>query len=96
MVTRFGGEEFCVLLPYANAVVAQRIAERLRKVVQDQVVMSRGHVLRLTVSIGCFSAIPQMGQLPEEWLERADLALYDAKRQGRNRVCCDAASEGVS
>jgi diguanylate cyclase len=96
IVTRFGGEEFCVLLPYANGVVAHRIAEQLRKAVQDHVIMTRGHVLRMTMSIGCFSGVPEMTQSPEEWLERADLALYDAKRQGRNRVCSESGTEAAS
>jgi len=78
LLTRFGGEEFVILLPHVEAPRAQEIAERLR----EEVARSEP---RITVSIGV-SEIREGDPHFEAALKRADDALYEAKRAGRNRV----------
>ena len=87
LAARFGGEEFTVLLPGADTAVAMTIAHRLRIAIEDlrlpNVAAPAGHV---TVSIGVASMGPQTGTSPQPLVEAADAALYEAKRQGRNRA----------
>jgi diguanylate cyclase (GGDEF)-like protein len=79
---RFGGEEFVVLLPDADARQALAVAERLRQAVEA----SDFAGLRLTASIGVFAAGPTAPERLREALACADLALYAAKSSGRNAV----------
>jgi len=83
---RFGGDEFAIVLSGAYAAEATAIAERIRTDVTAQLIGS-GH--RLTGSIG-LATFPDDGQTPETLLEVADAALYQAKRQGGNRVLTGA------
>ena len=88
VVGRQGGEEFVALLPEADAAGAHRAAERLRTAVADQsVAVGPNTSLQVTVSIGI--ATGTSNSLPDfdTMLKRADMALYDAKANGRNRVC---------
>ena len=86
---RLGGEEFCVLLQQASREDAISAAERIRQHVQDLVLhATSGEPFHLTVSIGVATNLEsdkKLGKL----LERADKALYEAKRSGRNRVMLD-------
>jgi diguanylate cyclase (GGDEF)-like protein len=82
---RFGGEEFCVLLPGAGREEAVDVAERLRQAVEQVTVLVPGRHLRVTISVG-LALYPQAGAGLESLLERADAALYEAKGAGRNRV----------
>ena len=88
---RYGGEELLVLLPETDAVEAARVAERFRRSVEDHVFMVDPKddeppiPLRLTASVGV-AALPECAEGLERLVEVADRALYDAKRQGRNRV----------
>src|SRR3954447_13578236 len=84
---RFGGEEFCVVLPGANAVRAVHVAEEIRRRMADTAWdFVEGDVpLRATLSIGV-AVSPEHGVDPEEILHAADAAVYDAKLGGRNRV----------
>ncbi|BAN02492.1 GGDEF domain-containing protein [Ilumatobacter coccineus] len=77
-VCRWGGEEFLVLLPASGLAAATHTAERLRTVIAGTGV---------TASIGV--ADVRRGDTVSEWVRRADLALYAAKRDGRNRVSTD-------
>jgi diguanylate cyclase (GGDEF)-like protein/PAS domain S-box-containing protein len=82
---RWGGEEFVALLPETTADGAAIIAERLRKMVADTVVSFNDHKITFTVSIGI--AQYRDGEVSVDApLSRADTAVYDAKKAGRNRI----------
>ena len=81
---RYGGEEFLLLLPYANAQSAVLCADRLRRAVEAQPFPTPGGALRLTFSAGI--AAHEAGEPITTTLKRADEALYRAKTLGRNRV----------
>jgi diguanylate cyclase (GGDEF)-like protein len=84
-ISRFGGEEFVVCLPNADSRTAWAIAERLRLKVSAEPLQTRnGTAVRVTVSIGIAPLNPEMGV--DAALQRADAALYIAKRDGRNAV----------
>jgi diguanylate cyclase (GGDEF)-like protein len=84
-IGRYGGEEFLVVLPGTAADEARAIAERIRECVRERPVTSGETSIPLTVSIG--GASRQPGELSwKHMLERADQAVYTAKRQGRDRV----------
>lgn len=78
---RFGGEEFIALLQPTDAASAQRVLERFRRNIEQQVFSRVGHV---TISVG-FSRL-LANDTPTNAIDRADEALYYAKRHGRNRV----------
>ncbi len=84
---RYGGEEFCILLPDADPEQARQVAERLRLRIEQQASASiDGHELpRITSSFG-LATLGDGAQTPQQLLEQADGALYLAKRAGRNRV----------
>ncbi len=87
LVARFGGEEFCILLPETNAAAAMALAEHLRRRVEDLRLSHPDSPVApvVTVSLGVATAVPRAGSDPSELLERADLALYQAKKLGRNQ-----------
>ena len=80
-VGRLGGEEFLVLMPAGDAIRAHSLAEHLRRSIETVTVYED---LMVTVSVGV--ALHQRGDSPEKLLARADSGLYQAKREGRNRV----------
>ncbi|MFM7321775.1 MAG: diguanylate cyclase, partial [Armatimonadota bacterium] len=80
---RYGGEEFAVVLPRADAEAARECAERIRRRVEETSFGEPGGPLRLTVSIGLAARV---GAEPSALVSAADEALYRAKRSGRNRV----------
>nr|WP_276583876.1 GGDEF domain-containing protein [Pseudomonas sp. RIT-PI-AD] len=82
---RYGGEEFVLLLRNTDADQAARVGDRLReRVAESPYRAADAEPLPITVSIGAATAQP--GESLEQWLKRADTALYQAKRAGRNRV----------
>lgn len=84
---RLGGEEFVVVMPDTNLSLAEVITTRLRKNIADvpfTIPNGKGD-LTVTVSIGVASLL-DAEDTPEKLLKRADIALYEAKRGGRNRV----------
>jgi diguanylate cyclase (GGDEF)-like protein len=90
LATRYGGEEFVLILPGSNAFGAKLAAERLRKVLEKSPIAVPGEPLTITASFGVASVCgPGCGRSGKELLERADAALYAAKRNGRNRVVMD-------
>lgn len=85
VVGRYGGEEFCVLLPGTGIGEATQIAERLRAIASQTPVSARTAMVSYTVSTGVVQAPPRPVSL-EELVDRADRALYEAKAAGRNCV----------
>lgn len=83
---RYGGEEFCAILPETNQPGAARAAERLRTALERQQFALDGVSLSLTISIGGASWTPHDKEDVPDLLARADRALLDAKRGGRNQV----------
>lgn len=92
LACRFGGEEFVVVMPDTDLTFAYAVAERLRKQVEStSIAISRSPgTLNITVSIG-IAALGGADDTADALLHRADQALYQAKRTGRNRVVADAA-----
>ena len=90
---RFGGEEFAILLPETPPEQAFEIAERIRRTVAASAfdVETSSEPIRATISIG-IAGYPRDGADANELIHQADLAVYRAKLQGRNRVL-DASSE---
>jgi diguanylate cyclase (GGDEF)-like protein len=84
LLTRFGGEEFAVLLPEALLGEATHTAERLRAAVQGLRFSVQGQLVNVTISIGI--AARQGLHTPEALIGAADAALYAAKHAGRNQV----------
>ena len=84
---RYGGEEFAVLLQGADLDAALHVAERLRQGVEDLLMAHAGADWGfVSISIGVASVLPMEKANPQNLTEAADAALYEAKRQGRNRV----------
>ncbi|MFA5059121.1 MAG: sensor domain-containing diguanylate cyclase [Candidatus Omnitrophota bacterium] len=86
LVSRFGGEEFAVLLPDCSKEKAIELADEVRKRIQKQEIILRKQKTRITVSIGV-ATFPSDARLREELIAVADNAMYRAKAKGRNRVC---------
>ncbi|HYD67671.1 diguanylate cyclase [Azospirillum sp.] len=87
-IGRIGGEEFAVLLPDSDMDGAVATAERLREAIEGAA-LSIGADVHCTVSVGVAEWAPRDASI-EAALNRADAALYRAKREGRNRMRCEA------
>jgi diguanylate cyclase (GGDEF)-like protein/PAS domain S-box-containing protein len=88
-VARYGGEEFVIVLPETDETGAKRVAERCRDAVLAEAIAHERSVCSsvVTVSIGVGTATPSADALePRAFLEQVDARLYEAKRQGRNRL----------
>jgi diguanylate cyclase len=85
---RYGGDEFCVILPNTSATLAWEIMEQLRRDVHSLYDPQLPH-LQLSLSIGISTYGPHISDAAI-WLNEADKALYTAKTTGRNRVCSAA------
>jgi len=83
---RLGGEEFAIMLPEATLDSAAAAAERLRELVAGQDIAIGGRRIAVTISIGVSVCRAEMSGF-DELLKEVDVALYEAKRAGRNRVC---------
>jgi diguanylate cyclase (GGDEF)-like protein len=84
IVSRFGGEEFAILLPSTDTQGSFEIAEKLRRIVQHHRVRIENHNIKFTISIGISSINHHNDKHITEALDRADKALYEAKENGRN------------
>lgn len=83
VLSRTGGEEFLMLLPYTPLEQAIQVAERLRKIMSEAPLKTVGTV---TISLGV-AHWPETADNIEKVLKQADVALYQAKQTGRNKVC---------
>ena len=86
LLTRYGGEEFCVLLPGVGRAGARVVGERLRAAVEASSFVSGNAPLRVTASVGVADLPTREETTLSALVARADQALYVAKRDGRNRV----------
>ena len=91
LACRLGGEEFLLIMPDASLKRAYQVGERFRAcIASEPFTGTNGEKVRITASVG-ISTLESDADTPEMILKRADLALYAAKRRGRNRVSADAA-----
>jgi len=91
LACRYGGDEFCLLLPETDLDGARAIAERIRAAVGDLVVHVDALAIRTTTSIGVAAFPDHAGEDLKMLLRKADEALYAAKKSGRDRVVPSAA-----
>lgn len=87
LVSRFGGEEFAIILPCTDIEGALLVAEQIRQAVSELNIVHNEDTIPVTVSIGISETIIDSDEHPMLLLEQADKALYQAKRSGRNQVC---------
>jgi len=86
-VARYGGEEFAVLLPGASLEAAVETGQRLRRAVEDMLMAHIGAPWGfVSISVGAAAIVPSDELSPQELIESADAALYEAKHRGRNLV----------
>lgn len=91
LACRYGGEEFVVMMPDTDLVHAKNIAERIRHAVASEP-FDTGITMPLNITVSVGISINELqDDTPEQMLKRADIALYRAKREGRNRIVYDAA-----
>lgn len=86
IVGRLGGEEFALLLPEAPLESAAAAGDRLRRLLADCTIEAGNERLQITISVGATACRDETCSI-EQLLKEADMALYEAKRSGRNRVC---------
>lgn len=84
VVSRWGGEEFMVLLPSITSDVLSKIAERTRLLIEHSFIIAGSEKLRVTASIGATLAMPN--DTAETVIHRADSLMYESKTSGRNKV----------
>jgi diguanylate cyclase (GGDEF)-like protein len=87
VAARFGGDEFIAFLPRTDPERAKAVAERLRRMIEDHVFCYKDQRIRVTASFGVATAYCYPTIALDEVVEQADHFLYEAKKNGRNRVC---------
>lgn len=97
LAARYGGEEFALVLRNTDVNAARFLAEKIRIAVEALKIehSSSGIASYVTVSLGVCALVPESGQLHQALFDCADKALYEAKRNGRNRCFYTSASEGL-
>lgn len=85
VVARLGGEEFAIVAPNMDMELLKRFADRMRKAIASLPIDAGNTQLNVTSSVGL--ALWDREESAEDFYRRADKQLYEAKRQGRNRVC---------
>ncbi|WP_255722128.1 sensor domain-containing diguanylate cyclase [Ectothiorhodospira lacustris] len=90
-VARWGGEEFLILMPDTTLTQARGFIERLRRQIETTPFLIAQHSLSITISAGLASSHIEEHDSHEAFVSRADMALYAAKKAGRNQVCTEAA-----
>jgi len=84
---RIGGEEFAILLSQIESEDTYKLAEKIRHAVENITIEHKGHPISLTTSIG-ISQNQTIDNSCDDIFARADTALYEAKKSGRNQTCC--------
>ncbi len=84
---RYGGEEFCVVLPDTDTHGAKYAAKRIHRAAQEAEISAFDAKINITVSVG-IAMFPQHAKDMNDLIEKADYALYRVKKYGRNNVCC--------
>lgn len=92
-VARYGGEEFAIVLPNCHTYFGGTVAERIRKTIQDMPIDIGDCQISITTSVGGAYAPEWVRSTAALWTERADVQLYRAKHEGRNRVFLDTQQE---
>jgi diguanylate cyclase (GGDEF)-like protein len=93
LVARMGGEEYSIVLPNCPAAFGPQVAERIRnRVAREQVEIQPGQSIAVTVSVGGAFAPQWVRTTPRLWMDRADVQLYRAKTEGRNRSSLEPAA----
>lgn len=87
IASRWGGEEFLLILPNTHLEAAAQVACNLRNRIETQRHTFKGQRIAVTVSAGV--ALYRKGESPEDFIARTDALLYQAKSEGRNRVCSE-------
>lgn len=96
VVTRYGGEEFLVILPDVNIHGAKDFAERLRDGISKRSIEDKDMNINIAMSISIgVSSFGEYTCVKDELINQADKALYEAKRSGRNKVCCYVQAQQV-
>jgi len=90
IVARYGGDEFVILLPETDLSGTLSLAEKIRDAVLTHTFRYQDHNIRFTTSIGVAATSGQDISDPDGLTKQADQALYQAKRRGRNQVCCNS------
>jgi diguanylate cyclase (GGDEF)-like protein len=96
IVARYGGEEFVVVLTETDLRGSTRVAEKLRLQISSRTTAHRGVSDRITVSVGVAELAPHGLEGEAALIERADHALYEAKRAGRNRVVASRWEDAIA
>jgi diguanylate cyclase (GGDEF)-like protein len=86
LFARYGGEEFAIVLPETDATGAVKMAERIRQEVENQVFKFEGETYHITISLGVAVTTGDHAMTGYDLIGKADDKLYQAKREGRNRV----------
>lgn len=86
IVSRFGGEEFIILLPECSSASAYEIAERIRLNVKKAFIIEDGKKINVTVSLGVMSVTADFDAEPNELIDKVDMAMYESKKNGRDRT----------
>ena len=84
---RYGGEEFALILPGTQLGLAVNVANRLREKIEQSPMVLEQEEIGFTVSMGADLFLPRHGDTVASFVERTDRLLYQAKREGRNRIC---------
>jgi len=93
VLARLGGDEFAILYPNVDSTQAQIAATRLLDAIRQHTAVIQGQSIRTTASMGIV-LFPEHGMDATELLMQADMAMYRAKEQGRNRFCVYTPEEG--
>ena len=87
MAFRYGGEEFVILLPDTEASAAHILARQIWTAMRSEPIVMKDQTVRLTISIGIAATMPDKDSSYYTLLKRADEKLYQAKNEGRDRIC---------